>query len=83
MTDIIERNFLEIGFLSDLIESNKLHPDVSINLIKPDNFQINKFFYKNVGKKHRWTDRLVWSEKEWIAYCSSHKVETYILKKKS
>lgn len=83
MTDIIERNFLEIGFLSDLIESNKLHPDVSINLIKPDNFQINKFFYKNVGKKHRWTDRLVWSEKEWIAYCSSHKVETYILKKKA
>ena len=43
-------------------------------------FRINKFFYKNVGKNHRWTDRLVWSEKEWAEYSSNPKVETYILK---
>ena len=31
-------------------------------IVEPNDFQINKFFYKNVGKKHRWIDRLVWSD---------------------
>ena len=33
---------------------------------EPADFQLNKFFYKNVGKKHHWVDRLVWTEKQWI-----------------
>jgi len=76
----IERNYLEIKSLGDLIENNTSRLECSINLVKPDDFQINKFFYKNVGKKHRWTDRLVWSDKEWIKYSSNLKVDTYILK---
>ena len=80
MTETIERNYLEIKSLGDLIENNKMHLECSINLVKPDDFQINKFFYKNVGKKHHWTDRLVWSDKKWIEYSSNFKVETYILK---
>ena len=79
MIETIERNYLEIKSLGDLIESNRSHLKCSINFVKPDDFQINKFFYKNVGKKHRWADRLVWSDKEWINYSSSSKVDTYIL----
>ena len=30
--------------------------------VNPPDFQLNKFFYKEIGKKHRWTDRLIWSE---------------------
>jgi ribosomal protein S18 acetylase RimI-like enzyme len=48
--------------------------------LEPINFQLNKFFYKNIGKKHKWTDRLVWTEAQWIDYVSSKKVKTYILK---
>ncbi len=45
------------------------HLDVySVNFLDPPNFQLNKFFYKNIGKDHHWVDRLVWSEKEWIDY---------------
>ena len=80
MIAIIDRNYLEIKSIKDLIESIPPKLECSINLVKPDNFQINKFFYKNVGKKHRWTDRLVWSEPDWIKYSSDPKVETYILK---
>ena len=43
-------------------------------------FNLNKFFYKNIGKKHHWVDRLIWTEKQWIDYVSDKNVKTYILK---
>ena len=82
MTKIIDRNYLEIKSINFLNESSVPEEDCSIELVTPDDFQINKFFYKNVGKKHRWTDRLTWSETDWTKYSSSPKVETYILKVK-
>ena len=48
----------------------------------PSNFQLNKFFYKNVGKKHQWVDRLIWTDNQWIDYVSNKNVKTYIFKKK-
>ena len=83
MRENITRNYLEIKSINALNESTSPELECSINLVKPDDFQINKFFYKNVGKKHRWTDRLVWSESDWIKYSSDQKVETYILKVKN
>ena len=82
MKEKIDRNYLEIKSINALVESIPPKVECSINIVKPDNFQLNKFFYKNIGKKHRWTDRLVWSEAEWIKYSSDSKVETYILKVK-
>ena len=49
--------------------------------MNPVDFQLNKFFYKNIGKKHRWVDRLVWTDKKWIDYTVDKKVKTYVLKK--
>ena len=80
MTQEVERNYLEIHSIRDLNEVVKPNKDCSLNLLEPINFQLNKFFYKNVGKKHKWTDRLVWTEAQWIEYVSSKKVRTYILK---
>ena len=80
MKKIIDRNYLEIKSLNDLIESSLPELNQSIDLEKINDFQVNKFFYKNVGKKHRWTDRLIWSEADWIKYVSDPKVQTYILK---
>ena len=80
MTQIVERNFLEIKSIGGLIESKIPQIKHSIELVKPVDFQLNKFFYKNVGNKHRWTDRLIWSENEWIKYVSSPNIETYVLK---
>ncbi len=80
MTEIIDRNYLEIKSIDDLIESAIPKLEHKITLVNPIDFQINKFFYKNVGKKHRWTDRLIWSENDWIKYVSNAKVLTYVLK---
>ena len=82
MTEEVKRNYLEINSIKDLKETNQSFDDFSIVLIDPINFQLNKFFYKNIGKKHRWVDRLIWSEQQWIDYVSNSKVKTYVLKKK-
>ncbi len=80
MNKKIERNYLEISSLKDLKEC-KINSDLySVQIVEPSDFQLNKFFYKNVGKKHHWIDRLVWTEKQWIEYTSDEKVKTYVLK---
>ena len=83
MRETVNRNYLEIKSINALVEGISPKIECSIDILKPIDFQINKFFYKNIGKKHRWTDRLVWSETDWIKYFSNPKVETYILKVKS
>ena len=82
MTEEVKRNYLEITSLNELKEGNKPTKDYSLNLIDPVDFQLNKFFYKNIGKKHKWIDRLAWSEEKWISYVSSENIETYVLKYK-
>ena len=82
MNKKIERNYLEIKSLKDLNISSIIPEGYKIQFIEPTNFQINKFFYKNVGKNHHWVDRLIWGEKEWTQYVSDEKVKTYVLKKK-
>ena len=80
MNKTIERNYLEINSVKDLNESEHTVDGYSIELVEPVDYQLNKFFYKNVGKKHHWVDRLVWTEKQWIEYVSSKKVKTFVLK---
>ena len=82
MTEEVKRNYLEINSLHDLKEGIKPSEDYSLSLIDPINFQLNKFFYKNIGKKHKWVDRLSWSDEKWINYVSSERVKTYVLKYK-
>jgi ribosomal protein S18 acetylase RimI-like enzyme len=81
VTQEVKRNYLEINSLKDLKEVQKPSSDYSLKLLDPVNFQLNKFFYKNVGKKHKWIDRLVWEESKWIEYVSNKNVKTYIFKK--
>ena len=81
MTEEVQRNYLEINSIQDLNEVIEPIEDYSLNLLNPINFQMNKFFYKNIGKKHHWVDRLVWTDKQWIEYTSNIEVNTYVLKK--
>ena len=81
MNKKVDRNYLEIYSIDDLIESNSPSNEFKIEFINPPNFHLNKFFYKNIGKNHRWTDRLTWSEKQWIDYSTCKNVKTYVLKK--
>ena len=80
MNKKVERNYLEINSVSELNETGINSEKFEVKLIKPADFQINKFFYKNVGKNYHWVDRLAWTEKQWSEYVCDQKVRTYILK---
>ena len=82
MKEKIFRNFLELKSLKDFKEVKNPSKDYSIELNNPKDFQLNKFFYKNIGKNCHWVDRLVWTELDWTKYVSDEKLSTYILKNK-
>ena len=78
----VDRNYLEINSIKELNNSKKPTEHCNLQVIDPPDFQINKFFYKQIGKNCRWIDRLSWNEKKWIEYLTNKNVRTYILKDK-
>ena len=80
MSKKVERNYLEINFLEDLKRASNFSGKYSVSLVNPIDFQLNKFFYKSIGKNHKWIDRLSWPEEKWINYVSSKNVQTYVFK---
>ena len=80
MKEKILRNYLELTSFKDFKEAKKPSENFLLQLVDPKDFQLNKFFYKNVGKKYQWVDRLVWTDQKWIDYVSNTKLFTYILK---
>ena len=80
MIEEISRKYLEIKSLDDFKEVIRPSENYSVELLNPIGFQLNKFFYKNIGKKHKWVDRLIWTDQKWIDYVSNKKLSTYILK---
>ena len=83
MTEKIYRSYLEIRSLGELKEVKKPSENYFIELADRNDFQLNKFFYKNIGKNCQWIDRLVWTDLNWIDYISNNQLFTYILKDKS
>ena len=82
MNKKINRNYLEINSLSELVETNQPASEYKIKLIDPPDFHLNRFFYKNIGKNHSWIDRLVWTEKQWVEFTKNKNVKTFVLTKK-
>tara|TARA_B110000259_G_scaffold74723_1_gene87899 strand:- start:85 stop:588 length:504 start_codon:yes stop_codon:yes gene_type:complete len=80
VTEKILRKYLEIKSLEDFNEVKKPSENYFVNLIDPKDFQLNKFFYKEIGKNCQWIDRLVWNDHNWIDYVSNEKLFTYVLK---
>ena len=80
MTEKIFRKYLEIRSLEYFNEIKKPSENFSVEVLNPKDFQLNKFFYKNIGKNYEWVDRLVWTDLNWIDYVSNENLFTYILK---
>ena len=78
--ETIARNYLEIKSLNQLSEVKKHGDNYSLNQVLPNDFQLNKFFYKQIGKNYQWFDRLVWTDKNWIEYVSNLNLFTFVLK---
>ena len=71
----ILRYYLEIRDLKDLIKVKAPNKDIVLQLVKKPDFSLNKFFYKQIGKNHRWIDRLSWTDQTWNNYISNNSVK--------
>jgi len=76
----VNRYYLEINSLKNLNKVNSPNNNLILEKVTPPNIELNKFFYKNIGKKHRWIDRLAWDNLKWISYLENENVSTFVLK---
>ena len=76
----VDRKYLEINSIKELNHSPIPNNNCKLVLLDPPDFQLNRFFYKQIGKDHRWVDRLQWNDQKWINYVESSNTKTFILK---
>ena len=75
----VDRKYLEINSPEEINISDNPQSSCKIEKKNPPDFQINKFFYKQIGKSYRWIDRLIWSDTQWVNYTNNSNLETYIM----
>ena len=76
----VKRFFLELKKNKKPSEEIIFPKNTQIFLETKKDININKFFYRNIGKDHFWRDRLLWSDKEWKKYINNKNLETGIIK---
>ena len=81
MIEKIERFYLEIKSIKNLKTKFMPSNNFTIKEAGKKNFDLNKFFYKQIGRKHQWVDRLIWQDKNWMDYVSNKNLKTFILQK--
>ena len=81
MIEKIERFYLEIKSIKNLKTKFVPLDNFTIKEAGKKNFDLNKFFYKQIGRKHQWVDRLIWKDKNWMDYVSNKNLKTFILQK--
>ena len=76
----VQRFFLELKKNNKPEQLIIFPKNVKISLENKKDININKFFYRQVGREHFWRDRLLWSDKEWEKYIHNENLETGIMK---
>ena len=76
----VKRFFLEIKKNQFSKKTLPLPEKTQIYLDKKKDININKFFYRQIGRDHFWRDRLLWSDKEWQKYINNKNLDTGVMK---
>jgi len=76
----VQRFFLEIIKFKKPNQPINLPKNVKISLETDKDININKFFYRQIGKDHFWRDRLLWSDNQWKKYINNKNLETVVMK---
>ena len=79
MIEKIERYYLEINSIKNLNIKTLPSNNLTLKETSKNIFDLNKFFYKQIGKNHQWVDRLTWQDKNWIDYVSNQNLKTFVL----
>jgi|TARA_B110000971_G_C19700488_1_gene359614 GNAT superfamily N-acetyltransferase len=76
----IRRFFLELKKNTKKIKTLTFPKNLKILPEVKKDININKFFYRHVGKDHFWRDRLLWPDKKWKKYIDNKNLETGVVK---
>jgi GNAT superfamily N-acetyltransferase len=76
----VRRFFLEIKKKQFINKTPSKPEKIGVYLDKEKDININKFFYRQIGKDHFWRDRLLWSDKEWSKYVNNTNLQTGVMK---
>ena len=76
----VQRFFLELKKKKNSNQNIIFPKNVQIYIETDKDININKFFYRQIGKNHFWRDRLLWSDKKWKKYLDNINLETFIMK---
>ena len=76
----VQRFFLEIKKKQFFNNPPSTPNNAEVYLDKKKDVNINKFFYRQIGKDHFWRDRLLWSDKEWHKYVDNVNLDTGVVK---
>lgn len=71
--------YLEMTSRRQLKRRVCLREDLELTRIEPPLPELNRFFYTEVGRDWRWTDRLPWSLRDWLDYLRQPGIETWVL----
>ena len=77
MIEKIEWYYLEINSIEKLNTKSVTTNNFTITEATKKNFDLNKFFYKQIGKKHQWVDRLIWQDRNWMDYVANNNLKTF------
>ena len=76
----VQRFLLELKKKKNSNQNIIFPKNVQIYIETDKDININKFFYRQIGKNHFWRDRLLWSDNEWRKYINNKNLETGIMK---
>jgi GNAT superfamily N-acetyltransferase len=76
----IQRFFLEIKKKQFFNKFPSKPEKAEVYSDEEKDININKFFYRQIGKDHFWRDRLLWSDKEWHKYVDNVNLNTGVMK---
>ena len=76
----VQRFFLELKKEKKNNQSIIFPKNIKFLFETKKDININKFFYRQVGRDHFWRDRLLWSDNEWKKYINNKNLETGIMK---
>jgi GNAT superfamily N-acetyltransferase len=62
----------------DALRGKSLVPELQVIESEIPQVELNRFLYRLVGAPWQWTDRLVWSDRQWRDYVESPGLQTWV-----
>jgi GNAT superfamily N-acetyltransferase len=69
---------LEMNDPTELRPSLDRGPEIEARRVELPCPELNRFFYETVGRDWHWSDRLSWTDDEWLAYLDRPEQQTWV-----